>query len=80
MRNAVAADSSGSRSARGTPVAARSNSAAPTSKSLDSSFSPCPASSLAISPCRQVSIGSPQPSTRKLHNPTLSGVNWPWKT
>ena len=40
--------------ARGTPVAARSNSAAPTNRSLDSSVSPWPASSLATSPCRQV--------------------------
>ncbi len=29
---------------------------------------------------RHVAIGSPQPSTRKVHNPTLLGLNWPWNT
>ncbi|COX04198.1 Uncharacterised protein [Mycobacterium tuberculosis] len=80
VRSAAAAARRGSRNPRGTPVAARSNSTAPTNRSLDSSVSPWPASSLAISPWRQVWIGSPQPSTRKVHNPTRSGVNWPWKT
>ena len=50
VRSAAAASSSGWRCWRGTPVAARSNSAAPTSRSLDSSVSPWPASSLATSP------------------------------
>ena len=49
------------------------------SRSLDSSTSPCPASSLALTARRQVVIESPQPSTRNVHSPTLSGVNWPWK-
>ena len=39
-----------------------------------------PASSLAVTCLRQVAIGSPQPSTRKVHSPTLSGLNWPWNT
>ena len=44
----------GSASVAGTPVAARSNSRAPTNRSLDSSLSLWPASSLAVTPLRQV--------------------------
>ncbi|ETZ37416.1 putative glucanase GlgE [Mycobacterium intracellulare MIN_061107_1834] len=40
VRSAAAAASSGSRRARGTSLAARSNNPAPTRRSLDSSFSP----------------------------------------
>ena len=40
-------------------------------------LSPCPAFSLAVTARRQVAIGSPQPSTRNVHRPTLSGVNSP---
>ena len=79
-RSRAAASKSGSRSLRGVPAAARSSSRAPTSRSLDSSASPCPASSLAVTPRRHVAIGSPQPSTRNVHRPTLSGTNWPWNT
>ncbi len=79
-RNSCAASISGSRSLRGTPAHARSNNRAPISRSLESSTSPWPASSLAVTALRQVAIGSPQPSTRKVHRPTLSGANCPWNT
>ena len=74
LRSASAASISGSRSLRGMPVAARSSSRAPTSRSLDSSASLWPASSLAMTARRQVAIGSPQPSTRKVHSPTRVGA------
>ena len=77
LRSASAASINGSRSARGTPVAARSSSWAPISRSLDSSTSPCPAFSLAVTARRHVAIESPQPSTRNVHRPTQSGVNTP---
>ena len=72
-RSRAAASKSGSRSLRGVPAAARSSSRAPTSRSLDSSASPWPASSLAVTPRRHVAIGSPQPSTRNVHRPDAVG-------